>query len=166
MNNSGYIKLKSFTVLEMMLALLISSFVIGFAYYFLYLVNGRFVKTGEETKVFNDWFLFRRAMGNDFLKADMIECTTGEIVFFRNDESKKVVRYSYTANAIIRNEEGVIDSFTNFRQIVFSNQVVNDTIGLVKNTFIEVQAAGTFLNTGFHKEYSAIQIFKFSNPDE
>ncbi len=159
-------KLRSFTVIEMMIALLICSFVIGFAYYFLFLTNSRLVTTNREKAIMNDWFLFRRAMANDFSKADFIKGVSDKIYFFKGEEDKIFVKYEYTPVQIIRTEEGISDTFNSFRKVDISCETVNDTLLLVNNAIIKVEAAGILLNTVFHKEYSAEQYNKFSMQNE
>ena len=147
---------KAFTILELMVALVISSIVIGFTYYALEFINLQSQRKQKKVAALNDWFLFKKAFDNDLLKADKVSDSAGLLLLAGNQWNGRIL-YETGQGPIKRITPLSVDSFAiviKDRQFVYEPGAT----GIITNIFIDADIAGESLRAVFTKEYSSRQL--------
>lgn len=107
--NNLLIRLKSFTLFELIIALTVSSIVISGVFVMLNITNRFLLNYQELNKSLNDVLLFSGSLDNDCFKARNIrDLTRSEIEIQGIDES---IVYSFSAGHIVRSNGFSTDTF-------------------------------------------------------
>lgn len=100
-------KLKSFTIAELVVGMLLTSLVAGLAYHCFFLFQRQFMQLGERTSHNNEYLLLRKAMQADIIRADAIHDSSGNYLIMQPQN----ILYAFSNSAIVRTEGAVTDSF-------------------------------------------------------
>jgi competence protein ComGF len=146
----------------MIMAMLISSVVIGMVYYIYLLLNHQFAGYQDKSAVINEYLLFQKAMQADMERADAIGYPAEKVLVMRQPGDAQSVQYDFYNNFIVRTTAGHRDSFSiqNGGCLV---TMVNDSSSLVEKLVLNTNMAGERVSPVFKKTYSACQLMKWTN---
>jgi hypothetical protein len=149
-------KLASFTIIELMITLLISTIVISMGYFAYFLLNRQFDRYLSRTSKIKEYSLLATAWQIDFDRADRIVDTVDKahILFNRGDT---VIRYSINDSSVIRESGQSRDSFA-LRAVVLDTRLVDDSLPLVKAITLGINLNQTTVLLPGIKTYSAREI--------
>lgn len=155
-------RIPSFTIIEMIMAMLISSVVIGIVYYIFLLLNHQFAGYQDRSAVINEYLLFQKALQTDMERADAIEYPSEKVLVLRRSVDDQPVQYDFYDNFIVRTIGDYRDSFSiqNGGCVVTR---VNDSTALVEKLVLNTNMAGEHVSPVFKKQYSASQLMKSEN---
>ena len=155
-------KFRSFTIIELVMSLLISSIVIGIAYYVLLFFNKQYTLNQNKSQVTDEFLLFRQAMEKDFDKAEMISDSLDLFLVFKYQPSHSNIIYRIDTNNIVRQFENVTDSFS-VKNNGYKTFHVNDNSNLISQVLFQIKLNNIIFETSFSKQYSAAQLMKEEN---
>lgn len=136
--------------------MLISSIVIGIAYYAFLLFNQQFGSYQRKSGVVGEYFLLRKAMQNDFEKADVIKDSANSFLILQTNSDSRRVIYKIDSNIIVRNIDEATDSFkVKCNKLSFIHE--NDNFNLVKEIYFETKLDNSTWGCNIRKRYSAVQ---------
>jgi prepilin-type N-terminal cleavage/methylation domain-containing protein len=149
-------KIPSFTIIELMITLLISSIVISMGYYGYFLLNDQFNKYQARREKIREYELLATAFQTDFDKADRVIDTLDDhhFVFYRQDTP---IRYSIGRNSVVREFGQARDSFA-MTASVSGIYYVNDTNRLIDGIRLNLSFNGTSVFLSGKRIYSAAEI--------
>jgi type II secretory pathway pseudopilin PulG len=148
----------SFTIIEMIMALLISSVVIGIVYYVYLLLNHQLAGYQSRASVMSEYILFQKALRTDMDWASAIDNPApNEVQLHRSDG--QAVHYNFYQQCIVRS---MADNRDSFRLPNKGCQVipVSDSIGLVQKLVLDITVAGMPMQPVFTKQYSACELLQ------
>lgn len=155
-------RIKSFTIIEMIMAMLISSVVIGIVYYIFLLLNHQFAGYQDRSAVINEYLLFQKALQTDMERADVIEYPSEKVLVLRRLVDDQPVQYDFYDNFIVRTMAAYRDSFSIQNGGCLVTRV-NDSSALVEKFVLNTNMAGERVTPVFIKQYSACQLMKSAN---
>jgi hypothetical protein len=151
-------KLKSFTIIELMMSLLISSIVISISYYAIVFFNIQFNHYKNKSATINSFLLFKKAMQNDFDKSGFIIDSPGsDIMLFDVSKNKKISEYSFRQQYIVRNNISGTDTF-NLKNNVHEIEYVSDSLRIVKALHLIISLDSTDIEPVFIKSYTSQEL--------
>jgi len=149
-------KIRSFTIIELVITMVITSVVVSFVYYSYFLLNNQFNTYSHRSMEIKQFYLLSGIWQRDFERADAIFDTldSRHFVFSHSDT---IVRYSFDTNTIVRQSGGSVDSFTlpaTHADIVY----VNDSLPLIKEIALITIVNGDSMLLLGNKLYSSKEI--------
>src|SRR4051812_29459014 len=104
-------KIKSFTVIELIVGLLISSIVISLSYYAYFLFSTQVVKQQNRNNGASTFQLFKKTFQNDFTRAAQIKDTMDRTGINFEIEQSASIKYLFQKDLIIRTVAERSDTF-------------------------------------------------------
>lgn len=149
-------KLRSFTIIELVVTMIITAIVVSMAYYSWFLVSAQFNKYTHRSMEIENYYLLSHIWQKDFEKADAIWDSIDDkhIVFIHDDTC---IRYSIGSNCIVREANAITDSFgirVGHTDFVY----VDDTIKLIKAITLSTIINGDSVLLSGNKLYSSKEI--------
>lgn len=138
-------KLKAFTIAELVVGMLLTSLVAGLAYHCFFLFQRQFTQLSERVSNNNEYLLLRKALQTDIDRADAVLDSTGSILM-----QPQNVLYTFSNSSITRTQRAVTDSFR-MQLISMDVQRVNNMVSQIK---LQLQNNSLL----FTKIYSAEQL--------
>lgn len=160
------VKLKSFTIIEVLITLIISAVIITVAYTALTMFNRQFKRVCLRAEQINQYRLLSVALQRDFERANWIRDTMDNRHFVLGC-SDTVVYYSFMPGSFIQrtllasDASNVSRAFNDTFRIeskLVEELLEQNTVGLLKQINIETLVNGEDLPLQQNKEYSAQQI--------
>ena len=149
-------KLRSFTIVELSVSLLIGGIVISLAYYTYFLFINQYKTRQKKSALMQESLLFRKAINSDIDQYEFIR-DSASLVIFTNASSHDFVQYNFEGNFIVRNSSYTTDTFY-VKKLGFKFYHVNDSAQLVNRMDIFFQANKENFNFIFCKSYSSKQL--------
>lgn len=156
----------AFTIIEMAIAMLISSIVIGFCYYMYLFINGVAEKYRARNQSIDEYYLFSSALQKDVDRAELINGSVDSSRFeLIGDENRGLigdenrVSYFFGQKFAIREIAGEQDTFklgVEVERVGF----VHDSLNLVEKLVVQVDLDTGRVHFLVNKQYSAGQIMK------
>jgi prepilin-type N-terminal cleavage/methylation domain-containing protein len=153
----------SFTIIELMITLVISSVVISIAYYSYFLVNHQFNEYRRRSMEIKKYYLLSLVWQTDFERAGTIVDTIDDrhFIFYRGNT---LVRYSIGDSVIVREEAGPAletpgqrDSFA-MRIVRVNIGYLDDSTRLIREITLNTVINGDSVLLSGAKTYSAKEI--------
>jgi hypothetical protein len=148
----------AFTIIEMAIAMIVSSIVISFCYYMYLFINGIAEKYRTRNRSIDEYYLFSSTLQRDVDRAELIKDTIDSSRFeLTGDENR--VSYFFGQNFVVREGAGEQDTF---RIGVAIERVgfVHDSLNLVEKIVVQVDLDTGRVHFLINKQYSAEQIMK------
>jgi len=156
-------KLRSFTIIEILITMLISAVVISIAYTGLTMLNRQFARSQSRMKQIGQYRLLSGALQRDFDRADCIRDTIDDshLVLGRLDT---MVYYSFQPNGMVRRTlivpgaiAGINDTFVIPTQVL-GQIYISDSVRLVQQISLRSLVNGDSVLLTQNKAYSAQQV--------
>jgi Tfp pilus assembly protein PilE len=152
-------KLKSFTIVELTVSLLIGAIVIGIAYYTLLLFMNQYKAQQGKSNLIREYLLFRKAIDADIDHYDFMT-DSASFIIFKNLNFSNMVQYNFDGNFIVRNSLNSNDTFYIKKQgCKFYH--LNDRTNLVKRMDVSFNADKDNLEITFDKPYSSRELIMY-----
>jgi prepilin-type N-terminal cleavage/methylation domain-containing protein len=155
-------KIKAFTVIELIVAMLIGSIVISIVYYTLALMQKHLIQTQETRSLTSDYLLLNKTLQRDIDEAKFITKVSERELLF-SFENKYSVAYSFLDNDILRNHSSNIDSFHIATERLSLNWLEEKNIQLITQLNIETKCKGHKFKEFYNKYYSARDLLSVQN---
>ena len=159
------LKIRAFTVIELIMTLLISSVVIGIVFYAYLLFNNQFTRYQQKSISIDEFVIFQKALQTDLESAGVVKNIMANEIACYNGVNDKIVQYNFNSNFIIRSFEENLDSFE-IKNSGCQAGFVNDHSDLVEKLIVNITIANVPFNAIFKKQYSACQLMKQEHTDE
>jgi|GEM_PF-3122393 hypothetical protein len=158
MNEQGNMQGKwpAFTMIELVVAMLISAIVVAIVFYAWSLFSAQLQRRQAQSGKMAEYVLFHRALGRDVEKAQRISDSAG-YGSLRMDIDGHRVGYSIGADYILRDLDGVGDTFHlggKVRQVRY----VNDSIPLISILQLLITVDREDLVLTLRKEYTSAEL--------
>jgi type II secretory pathway pseudopilin PulG len=144
-------------MVELVVAMMISAIVISIAFYAWSFFTGQLTKRRARAASIMEYVLFQRALARDIDKAQAIRDSAGAVVLLGVDSHN--VRYAFGSDRILRDLDGVTDTFRVGTKAV-DRSYVNDSLPLVSNLRLVLTVGRDDLMLGLHKEYSIAEMLR------
>jgi Tfp pilus assembly protein PilE len=155
-------KIPSFTIIELIVTMLISSIVIGIIYTSYLLFNRRFIHFKNKSDAQQEFFLMKRALAHDMDRAVYVKDSLHtRLVMYnkhRGSETTEVV-YFFSDSLVLRSYGMVTDTLCR----TLGNwqfRYVDDSLPLVNRLNIQCTLDGEAAELIFTKQYDAQQLIK------
>lgn len=145
-------KLKSYTFIEVLISLIISSIVIFITYVFLTSLFNQYEKYKQSQQEQESFLLFRESLRKDFFYAKTIEINN-DIVFLKNDE--KLIFYRKTNNLSMIREE-VLNTHKDTFKLKYKTNFHKNIIETKITLTIEFTSLEDKFNVVFYKDFGII----------
>jgi type II secretory pathway pseudopilin PulG len=151
-------KLASFTIIELVITMIITTIVISICYYTYLILDQQFTKYRKRSEAVNEYYLFSYALQRDAERSDGIKTTIDNSdILFSNDDT--LIVYSFQSNFVTRDINGKQDTFK-IKAIIDSLPMVSDSLRLINSIFIQTEQGADHIHFFIKKYYSAQQLMK------
>lgn len=149
------IRLKSFTIVELSVTLLISGIVIGIAYYAYSLFLNQYRKQEAKSSFLREYLLVQKTIQTDIDQSESIT-NLGSSLMFRKVKDSKVI-YNFANDFIYRETLSGTDTFR-IKKTEYHFSTVNENSDLISEIQIVFDLKLGKLQANFKKTYSAQQL--------
>jgi type II secretory pathway pseudopilin PulG len=159
------IRLRAFTIIELIVGMIISSIVIGISFFTLILLRTQ-VKdyTGKSDRI-NSFLLFKKTISQDFRVASSVKDSLNRIQLYGTDKNRMVLEYVCDTNKIIRYSPLSKDTFY-FNSTLARIEPVAGHETLIKwiqwNIFLNDQ----IIPFSVLKDYTALELMNAETADQ
>lgn len=157
------IKVKSFTIIELMISLLISSIVVSLSYYTFILTTQQLSHYKIKSELLNRFLLLDKTLQNDFNNSVDIKDSAGSYLLLSSDSSDSLlVKYIFKNDFIVRNIDLVNDTFflkSNLSKIDY----VSDSLQIVKTLLLKIELKESIVTPIFIKNYTSAELINAEN---
>jgi hypothetical protein len=150
-------RIKSFTIVELVVSLLISSIVISMSYYALIFFNKQYRNYKLKSDGVNSFLLFKKAMQQDMERSPLIIDSGAALIFYKEGKADKMATYSFERKFVVRKTETSKDTFA-FENRISKWGYISDSLPLIKNIGMNIKMADVFLACTFNKNYTAKEL--------
>jgi hypothetical protein len=144
-------RMQAFTIIDLIIALIISGIITGMGYYILQVLNRQITTYQKKVEVFNDFFLFETAWQQDWEKATYIR-NTGNLEWTFEFSNGTPVSYRLHNHRLIRHGETYRDTLPVF---ISNVQYHSNAMQLVEMFDIDLRIAEANVPCTYHKTYPA-----------
>lgn len=152
-------RIKAFTIVELVMAMLISSIAIGIVYYAFLFFNKQFLAYENRSQLTSDLLLAEKALQTDIERADIVTDSLGSFIILRGNTPCDEVIYEAGGKNIVRRCGEAVDSFR-IENKGMRTIYVNDSVNLVSQIVFQLVINNSHLEKSFSKQYSADQLMK------
>ncbi len=150
----------AFTMMELVVAMLISSMVISIGFYAFSLFSQQLVKRRARSAKVSEYLIFRRAFGRDMDLADAVtDSAEGGPLLLSVDGQE--LRYSMHGTYILRDKGGLEDTFYLGGGTTAVGYV--DSLPLIRSLRFLLFLNGDSVEQGFFKQYTARELMRARN---
>jgi prepilin-type N-terminal cleavage/methylation domain-containing protein len=142
----------AFTMIELVVAMMISAIVISIAFYAWTLISSQLVKRQSRSAAITEYTLFQRALVRDMENAQRISDSAGSSLFQLDIDGHKV-RYAIGADRILRDRDGLTDTFRLGGRVT-QTSYLNDSLPLISNLQLLITVNREDLLLSLQKEYT------------
>lgn len=156
------IKVPAFTIVDLVVTLIISSIIIGMAYFVLSLFNTGFINYQRKVSLLNDFFFFEKTLTHDWEKARYIK-DMGEGNWQLRNDGDTVVRYLVKDKLMIRIQQENRDTLPvivgSFKGYQFNNKMdITDRLDLT------ILLGRETITCSYYKRYAAKDLLESNKP--
>jgi len=149
------IRIGAFTVMELVISLMISSIVIGIAYYSWLLVGRQFAGYNDRSQVINEYIMLNKALETDIDRAVLLRDSLSDVLCIQMKEES--IQYVFNEDHVVRQGEAFADTFRlGVKNISFER--VHDTLHAIKKLKMSVSLNGEDIEMIIQKNYSAVEL--------
>ncbi|MBN8696074.1 MAG: prepilin-type N-terminal cleavage/methylation domain-containing protein [Bacteroidetes bacterium] len=153
-------KLKGFTLLELLIGMIISSIVISVCYTVYYMVNKQYVEFREVRSELVNLMFLNSELENNFYHSNNVQMSDKELCFGYRDKS---ICFVFMDSVVVRKEAMVSDTF---RVKVNNFEIIENNEGLVSSFYINAILLEDSVSLCFNKKYSAFELINGFNKKE
>jgi len=150
---------QAFTIIELIMAMLISSVIIGIVYFVYILFNHQFSNYRQKANAIDEYLIFQRALQRDLESADAITNPSVKEIDCYTITGGRTVHYEFENTFIVRSLAGAQDTFF-IKNSGYEAEPFNDSTNLIKNLVLKVSVFDIPLRTAYKKIYSATQLMQ------
>jgi prepilin-type N-terminal cleavage/methylation domain-containing protein len=150
---------RAFTIIELIMAMLISSVIIGIVYYVYIMFNHQFSNYREKANAIDEYLIFQKALQRDVESADAIKNPSANEIDCFTIADGRTVQYVFSNAFIVRSLQGAQDTF-HIKNSGYEAEPVNDSTVLIKNLVLKMAVFDMPLRTTYTKIYSATQLMQ------
>lgn len=151
-------KLKAFTMIELVVAMMISAIVISIAFYVWTLISAQLSRRQSRSAAITNYVLFQRAFTRDFENAQGIR-DLADSISFQLDIGDHAVRYSIGTDRILRERDGLTDTFQMGGRVV-QRTYVNDSLPLISGVRLNITINREDVSLALQKEYTIAELLR------
>ena len=149
-------KLKAFTMIELMVAMIVSSIVIGIALTIYMNLNQYYLDFKEKGKMDSELLMLVSTFRSDMDKSYEVHGDNSDLTLVF--EAGKTINYSFEGNCVIRTKSEVTDTFYNKVQEIEVNYLDNEN-KYVNDILINIKQGEFVFPLHITKEYSRDLLF-------
>lgn len=149
-------RLKAFTLMELLVAMLISTIVVGISYQAYHIVYQQYMSYRKNNQLINNVFMLHTALQTDFMNAKFVNKKEDAVVMKDKDGNKII--YFFDQNYILRNVNEMQDTFfvsANDMHLKFISEDQKATEGIIDEFYFTSLVAGEEEHFHFSKTYAA-----------
>jgi prepilin-type N-terminal cleavage/methylation domain-containing protein len=147
-------RIKAFTIIEMIVSLMISGIVIGIIYYGFELFKKQFNQYNKRTESNRSFVLLKRALNQDFESSEVLIGSNRHVIFYSDGMTTKRAFYDLHNDFMVRNGPLENDTFhlqCRIHLIKYSPIVLN----AVREITFQIKLDDEYIDCVFNKNYSA-----------
>jgi prepilin-type N-terminal cleavage/methylation domain-containing protein len=159
----GKSRIKAFTLIELVLAMILAAIVMGMAYSAFTVFTRVYGSYHSKNLSHADVQLFRQVLQSDMKKAALIELSSGQLKF-KDPLSSEALSYSFGPDYLVRTHHSVPDTFKMTRltlQSSFENAGVSE--GIVDHLTFRFEYEGAQMTMTTAKEYTSADLFIYQD---
>ncbi len=151
-------RLRSFTIMELIMAMLISSVIIAIVFYVYLLFNHQFSNYREKANAIDEYLVLQKALQTDLESADVISTPSPNEITCMGIPDGRTVLYTFNNAWIARSCGDAQDTFR-IKNNGYEATPLNET-GLVESLVLKITVSAVPFRTTYRKIYSACQLMK------
>jgi prepilin-type N-terminal cleavage/methylation domain-containing protein len=148
-------KLHSFTLVEMIVSMMLSSIIIGIVYYSFLFFSGQIGRVRLSKKQYSEFRLLKKGLSHDFKNALAITDSANLVIICINSSGQ--TRYYFGDSAVTRYTNENVTRF-DLSQVKYQPEYMKDIPKLLNSIEITLRNKSTELNFAINKIYSASDI--------
>jgi Tfp pilus assembly protein PilE len=156
-------KLKSFTIVELIVSMLISSIVVSICYYAFIFFNKQLNHYMQKSAMLDSYLLFSKAIETDFEHAALIKDSAGShLRLLDNSKKTQLVDYTLSHGYIVRVQNFSKDTFS-LKNTIVKIEYVSDTLHIVKALHLQIVLDSAIANPIYIKYYTSRELMLAEN---
>jgi type II secretory pathway pseudopilin PulG len=155
-------KVRSFTIIELIMAMLISSVIISMVYYVYILFNHQFSNYREKANAIDEYLILQKALQTDMGSADVISTPSATEITCSDLPEGKMLSYTFSSEFITRSNGEATDTF-HIKNSGYEPTYFKETT-MVEILVLKISVSGVPFRTTYKKLYSACQLMKQQQP--
>jgi prepilin-type N-terminal cleavage/methylation domain-containing protein len=155
-------KVRSFTLIEVIVTLSISSIIFGLAFFALNIIQSKYKTYDELSALVLKWSVLDHLLKSDFDKANSIQYSENIITCLISNNKK--VSYRLETDSIYRLQDEIVDTFytPNLKYKVFYQVQKEYENGLINEMICSFDYKDSTLQMHMFKKYSSEEIINFN----
>ncbi|WP_285060247.1 PulJ/GspJ family protein [Pedobacter ginsengisoli] len=156
-------RIKAFTLIELVLAMMLAAIVMGMAYSAFTVFTRVYGRFHSKNLAHADVQLFRQVLQSDMEKAALIELREGQLNF-KDPLSSEALSYSFGTDYLVRTHHSVADTFKMKRLILlssFENSSVSE--GIADRLVFRFEHEGAPVTMTAAKVYTSADLFNYQD---
>jgi len=158
-------RLRSFTIIELTISLLIGGIVIGIAYYVFFLFISQYKTREIKSNLIQESLLLRKAIQADIDRYNFITDSSSFLIF-RSVNFPSIVQYNLQGNFIIRSSSSSSNDTFYIKKRGYKFYHLKDDSNLVNKMDISLNADKENVDITFDKLYSSEELLMFPGFNE
>ena len=151
-------KLKSFTLIEMVVALALSAIVVGIVYLIYTIVGGQFKQQKEQNKLVYDHYLLHSLLTHDLDNSESIHMNSPGMIQLQMTDQR--IAYAFDEGFITRQTALASDTFLISMHSVDVKKIDHQ---LISSLYLETTFMGESMRFFYKKNYAANTLMKLEN---
>lgn len=155
--------IKSFTLFEIVLAMMLSGIVIGMAYTAFTLFTKIYGSYYHNATSHSELMVFRKMARDDFMEKSVITLSDSLVIIGDFPDSSQI-RYMLTRDLLVRHKNNAVDTFK-LKNLTCNASFEGNEIskGIVDLVVLRFQYRGSPIVISLRKEYAAKELFNYSD---
>jgi len=157
-------KIKSFTIIELMVTIILSSLVVLLTYTFYDIIAKQFYSKKQFYQRINEVTRLHLELQDEFEKSETIRCADNEVFFVKS--SGDSICYEFSDSSIIRKRNDMLDTIfleaDNIKKGYFDKDIV---FGVINKLCFTVKDRNDTYSFDFYKEYASDILMRKSDND-
>jgi type II secretory pathway pseudopilin PulG len=150
-------RIKCFTVIELIVGMIISSIVLGIAFYALIIFNTGIKNYSQKSNTVNEYLLFRNVFYRDWDHALLIKKTINGICMYGKYQNYPEQEYLFDSSKIVRNSKISRDTFK-LGNTLTRLELCSDEIKLIKLIQCKIYLNDQNIQFTIQKNYAALEL--------
>lgn len=149
---------KAFTIMELVVALLLSAILTGIVFYSYLLLNNQFRKYSVKSDTVNEYLIFQKALNRDIERCDYFKDTLSQTsILFKMPAEDFLISYLWSKQAVIREAGNSIDTF-HFKLVGYDPHFIKNDLPFMNKIILTLDIDDIEVRPVFTKHYSAKQL--------
>jgi type II secretory pathway pseudopilin PulG len=150
-------RINAFTVIELIVGMIISSIVLGIAFYTLVIFNTKIRNYDQKSNNINEFLFFKNVMYRDWDHALLIKKSMNGIFMYGKDQNKPELEYLFDSGRIVRRSNYSKDTFK-LCNTLSSLVQCSDELKLIKLLQCEINLNNQNIQFTIQKDYAALEL--------